>query len=115
LSEFGELLELMHRATARVRHVPATLAERRRPELLERAFRRWDEHEWRQLWAELGRFRQERTGSDAEHVPVVDGERWWEWSPAFGLRSHAEQDGVHHYGGLDLADHARARAARDRR
>lgn len=131
LSEFGELLELMHGATGRVRSVQATLIERRRPELLERAFRRFaertefargggyfhvplggvapgeqaDEHLWRiELWAETGRFRQERWGPDAEHVLVVDGERWWDWSPAFGLRSHGDDRGVHHHGGLDLLD-----------
>lgn len=133
MGEFGELLELMHGATARVGRVRATLTERRRPELLERAFRRFaervemargggyfqvplggvapgtqaDEHEWRvELWAEAGRFRQERSGPDAEHVLVVDGERWWEWSPAFGLHSHEERGGVHHHGGFDLLDPA---------
>lgn len=127
----SDLLELMHGATARVRCVRATLAERRRPELLERAFQRFAErvemargggyfhmplggvmpgeqaaeHVWRvELWAEQGRFRQERSGPDAEHVLVVDGERWWDWSPAFGLHSYEGQDGVHHQGGLDLLD-----------
>ena len=129
MSELGDLLELMHGAVARVGTVHARLAERRRPELLERAFRRFaeqvemargggylhlplggvapgahaDEHAWRlELWAEPGRFRQERTGADDEHVLVVDGERWWEWSPAFGLRSHEDESGVHHQGGLQL-------------
>jgi len=131
LSEFGELLELMHGATGRVRGVRATFVERRRPELLKRAFVRFaervevargggyfhvplggvasgeeaDEHVWQiELAAEPGRFRQERRGPDAEHVLVVDGERWWDWSPAFGLRSHEDERGVHHHGGLDLLD-----------
>jgi len=131
VSGFGDLLELMHGATGRVRSVQAEIVERRRPELLERAFRRFaervemargggyfhiplggvspgeqaDEHVWRvELSAEAGRFRQERRGPDAEHVLVVDGERWWSWSPAFGLRSHEDERGVHHDGGLDLLD-----------
>jgi hypothetical protein len=133
VSEVAELLELMHAAIRRVGSLRATLAERRRPELLERAFRRFagqvemargggyfhvplggvapgavvDEHVWRlELWAEGDRFRQERTGPDAEHVLVVDVERWWEWSPAFGLHSHEERRGVRHQGGVQLLDPA---------
>jgi hypothetical protein len=111
--------------------VQATLIERRRPQLLERAFSRFaarvemargggyfhsplggvapgeerDEHVWRiELMAEPGRFREERRGPDIEHVLVVNGERWWDWSPAFGLRSHEDERGVYHRGGLDLLD-----------
>ncbi len=121
----------MHGATGRVHSVTATLRDRRRPELLEQAFRRFaehtefargggyfhiplggapagekeDEHVWRiELWAEPGRFRQERSGPDAESVLVVDGERWWQWSPSFGLRSHKDERGVRNQGGLDLLD-----------
>jgi hypothetical protein len=131
VGEFAKLLELMHGATGRVRSVHATIVEQRRPELLEQAFRSFaervemargggyfhvplggvvpgeqaDQHVWRvELWAEPGRFRQERRGPDAEHVLVIDGERWWDWSPAFGLRSHEDERGVHHYAGLDLLD-----------
>jgi hypothetical protein len=131
LSEFGELLELMHGAAGRVRGVKATLVERRRPELLKQAFVKFaeraemargggyfhaplggvasgeetDEHVWQiELTAEPGRFRQDRRGPDVEHVLVVDGERWWDWSPAFGLRSYEDERGVSHYGGLDLLD-----------
>jgi hypothetical protein len=134
VSEFAELLELMHRARARVAGLHATLVARRRPELLERAFLRFaervemargggyfhvplggappgafaDEHVWQlELWTDGDRcFRQEWTRPDAEHVLVVDGERWWEWSPAFGLHSHEEQRGVHHRGGVELLDPA---------
>ena len=131
MSELGALLELMHGASGRLRGVRATLVERRRPELLRRAFVRFaetvemargggyfhvplggvpsgeeaDEHVWLiELVAEPGRFRQERRGPDVEHVLVFDGERWWDWSPAFGLRSHEDQRGVRHHGGLDLLD-----------
>jgi hypothetical protein len=131
VSQFSELLELMHGAVGRVRSVRATLVERRRPELLKRAFVRFaervemargggyfhvphggvapggeaGEHVWQiELTAEPGRFRQERRGPDAEHVLVVDGERWWDWSPAFGLRSHEDERGVRHHGGLHLLD-----------
>ncbi len=127
----GDLLESMQGATERVRSVQATVVERRRPELSERAFRRFaervefargggyfhvplggvapgeqaDEHVWWiELWAEPGRFRQERRGPDAEHVLVIDGERWWDWSPAFGLRSHEDERGARYHGGLDLLD-----------
>lgn len=132
MTELGELLELMHGATSRAASVHATMTERRRPELLERAFRRFAErvqlalgggyfhmplggvvpgaeaaeHVWRlELWAEPERFRQHRTGPDAEQVLVVDGDRWWEWSQAFGLHSHEDRAGVVlHHGGLDLLD-----------
>jgi len=131
VSEFADLLELIHGATDRVRSVQATIVERRRPQLLERAFRSFaervemargggyfhvplggvapgapgDEHVWRiELAAEPGRFRQERRGPEAEHLLVVDGERWWDWSPAFGLRSHEDERGVSHHGGLELLD-----------
>lgn len=132
LSEFAELLELVYGATDRVRSLRATLVERQRPQLLKRAFQRFGErvefargggyfhqvvggvaageeageHAWRiDLWAEPGRFRQERHGPDIESVLVVDGDQWWEWSPVFGLHSHEEQPGVHHHqAGLDLLD-----------
>lgn len=121
----------MHDAAGRVRSVQATLVDRRRPELLERAFRRFGErvgfargggyfhiplggispgeqadiHAWRiELWAEPGRVRQERRGPDTESVLVIDGDRWWEWSPAFGLRSHELARGIRHHAGLDLLD-----------
>lgn len=131
MSELADLLELIHGARGRVRSVQATIVERRRPQLLERAFRSFaeqvemargggyfhvplggvtpgeqaDEHVWRiEVAAEAGRFRQEHRGPDAEHLLVVDGDRWWDWSPAFGLRSHENERGVHHHGGLDLLD-----------
>jgi hypothetical protein len=131
VSELGDLLELIHGATTRVASVRATMAEFCRPELLEVAFRRFgdrtgfargggyfyaplggvavgeraDEHVWEiKLWADAGRFRVERVGPDVESVLVVDHERWWNWSPAFGLRSHEDEPGVRHHGGLDLLD-----------
>lgn len=131
VSDGGDLVELMHGASGRVSSVRAIIVDRRRPELLERAFRRFaervefargggyfhvplggvapgeqaEEHVWRiALFAEPGRFRQERGGPDAESVLVVDGERWWDWSPAFGLRSHEFERGVSYDGGLDLLD-----------
>jgi hypothetical protein len=141
MSELGDLLELMHGAASHVGFVHATLAERLRPRLLERAFATFvervdvargggyfhvplggvapgaeaDEHVWRvELWAAPpDRFRQERSGPDAEQVLVVDGERWWEWTPAFGLHTHEERDGVRHHGGLDLLDPAAFLAGHD--
>lgn len=135
MSEFGDLLDLMHGAAGRVGSVRVVLLEQRRPELLKRAFQRFGErvefargggyfhlplggvapgedaevHRWRvELWAEQGRFRQERSGPDAEHVLVVDGERWWSWSPAMGLQSSEEERGVHHIGaGVEMLDPAR--------
>jgi outer membrane lipoprotein-sorting protein len=135
VSELGDLLDLMHGAVGRAGAVHAVLSEQRRPELLKRAFQRFGErvefargggyfhlplggvapgeqaevHRWRvELWAEQGRFRQERRGPDAEHVLVVDGERWWSWSPTMGLRSHEDDRGVHHIGaGLEMLDPAR--------
>jgi outer membrane lipoprotein-sorting protein len=135
VSEFGDLLALMHAAVGRTGTVSAVLFEQRRPELLKRAFQRFGErvefargggyfyvplggvapgeqaevHRWQvELWAEQGRFRQERRGPDAEHVLVVDGERWWSWSPAMGLESHEDSRGVHHSGaGLELLDPTR--------
>ncbi len=131
LSDGGDLLELMHGASGRVSSVRAIIVDRRRPELLERAFRRFaervefargggyfhvplggvapgeqaEEHVWRiALLAEPGRFRRERTGPDAESVLVVDGNRWWDWSPAFGLRSHEVERGISHGGGFELLD-----------
>ena len=131
MSEFGDLLELVHGATGRIGSVQATLNERCWPELLEAAFQRFgehtgfargggyfhaplggvaagqraDEHAWEiRLWADAGRFRVERDGPDLESVVVVDHEKWWSWSPAFGLRSHADEVGVTHLGGLDLLD-----------
>lgn len=131
MSEVADLLELIHGARGRAGSVQATIVERRRPVLLEQAFRSFagqvemargggyfhvplggvapgehaDEHVWCiELAAEAGRFRQERRGPDVEHLLVVDGERWWDWSPAFGLRSHENERGVHHQGGLDLLD-----------
>jgi len=135
VSELGDLLDLMHGAVGRTGTVSAVLFEQRRPELLKRAFQRFGErvefaraggyfrvplggvapgeqaevHRWRvELWAERGRFRQERRGPDAEHVLVVDRERWWSWSPAMGLQSYEEERGVHHFGaGLEMLDPAR--------
>jgi outer membrane lipoprotein-sorting protein len=132
VSELAELLELMHGATGRVESVHAVLVERQRPELLRLAFRRFgervqfargggyfhvaaggvaageqaDEHHWRvELWAEQGRSRLERTGPDVESVLVIDGEKWWSWTPPFGLDSFEGQPGVtHHQAGLDRLD-----------
>jgi len=131
VSELGDLLELIHGATGRVGSVRARLSERCRPQLLEVAFRRFgehtgfargggyfsaplggvaageqaDEHIWEiRLWADAGRFRAERVGPDLESVVVVDHERWWTWSPGFGLHSHMDEAGVTQRGGLDLLD-----------
>jgi hypothetical protein len=133
VTEPDRLVQLIESARERVRSVRATLIERRRPALLERAFRDFaqqvdvasgggyfpnvlggvaageyaDEHVWQiELWAEPTRFRQERTGPDALSTLVVDGEKWWEWSPAFGLRSHDHETGIRYHGGLDLLDPA---------
>ena len=131
MTELGDLLELIHGATGRIGSVQATVSERCRPQLMEAAFRRFgehtgfargggyffvplggvapgeqaDEHVWEiRLWADAGRFRAERGGPDLESVVVVDNERWWSWSPAFGLRSHEDETGVRILGGLDLLD-----------
>jgi hypothetical protein len=38
-------------------------------------------------------------------VLVIDSEKWWSWTPPFGLRSHEDLPGVeHHQAGLDLLD-----------
>jgi outer membrane lipoprotein-sorting protein len=135
VSELADLIDLMHGAVDRARSVHAAVSERRRPELLKRALQRFGErvefargggyfhmplggvapgeqaevHRWQvEMWAEEGRFRQERRGQDAEFVLVVDGERWWSWSPATGLESHEDRRGVHHVGaGLEMLDPAR--------
>ena len=43
MSELADLLELIHGASARIQSVEATIVERRRPPLLEQAFRRFAE------------------------------------------------------------------------
>jgi outer membrane lipoprotein-sorting protein len=134
VSEFGDLLDLMHGAVDRAGSVHAVVSELRRPELLKRAFQRFGEqvefargggyfhvplggvepgeqaevHRWRvELWAERGRFRQERRGPDAEFVLIVDGDRWWSWSPATGLESHEDRRGVRYIGaGVEMLDPA---------
>jgi hypothetical protein len=131
LTDLGNLLELMHGAVARVRSVDVTFVERRRPKLLEQAFVQFaeqvemaagggyfhtplggsrpgeeaDEHIWEiDLTAEPGCFRQLRRGPDMDDVLVVNGDRWWSWSPAFGLSSHEAEPGLQPSGGLHLLD-----------
>src|SRR5262245_15505929 len=117
----------MHGATRRVRSLHATLVTRHRPAVSERAMER---HQARfgggggslqvvlvgghgepaempeefvtreEVWAEAGRWRQEHHGEGYEHVHVQDGDRWWSWSPGYGLSSSEDQSGVSHSGGL---------------
>ncbi len=128
------LVELIAGARERVGSVRASLVERRRPALLEAAFHRFGEeigfapgggyftspkggavrpgedaeHVWEiSLWAEGRRFRQERRGPDACSTLVVNDTRWWDWSPAFGLRTNDEHThAVTYDGGLALLDAA---------